>query len=413
MAAPHIAGAAALLRQQHPALNQSAIKALLQNSTVAANEVGDTRLTRQGVGVVRVDRAAALTSYASPGGVSFGRLNPLFPIYRHEGVTLNNLGTGRRTYAVTHEPNRSYPGVDVTCPSSVRVGGSGSTRFRIRLRFDPRDAWREERSGDDGLTSQTEVDGWCLLNDGTDTLRVGYLAVVDSPSAILALPGAGLRSVNLRNFGPAFGIAEGFTLAKLGGEATGRSAASISATGFRSNEIDAYPVIEFGIALDKAFEHLSTFEFNLLIDTDDDGVEDIILVGVDYSAFDSTADPGAFITAQFTADGDGFIDWFVNTWDFNDRTMVLPFTLEAGGGFLPEKFNYTLITFADDDSQDIQQGSVDLSKEIVPDLNSIGIDPGDKVNVGMTGPSGASLWLLPNDIPAGQTALSYTRAPRR
>ena len=34
---------------------------------------------------------------------------------------------------------------------------------------------------------------------------------------------------------------------------------------------------------------------------------------------------------------------------------------------VPPKFNYTLITFAGDGTQDVQHGSVDLAKEIVPD----------------------------------------------
>src|SRR5690606_13664094 len=105
-------------------LDQSGIKALLQNSTVAANEIGDTRLTRQGVGVLRVDRASRLSSYATPAGISFGRLNPLVPVHRDERVTLRNLATAGRTYVVEHIANRSYPGVDVNCPSTVRVGAN-------------------------------------------------------------------------------------------------------------------------------------------------------------------------------------------------------------------------------------------------------------------------------------------------
>ncbi|HKE94032.1 MAG TPA: S8 family serine peptidase, partial [Povalibacter sp.] len=418
MAAPHVTGAAALLRQEFPKLDQSAIKAMLQNSTVDASQFGDTRLTRTGVGVIRVDRAAALTSYAAPGGVSFGRLNPVFPINREQHVKLSNLATRSRSYSVSHVANRTYPGVKVQCPSQVRVGPKGSTRFDIDLTFDPRQAWRQNVF-DDALASQTEVDGWCVLKDGKDTLRVGYIAVVDAASAVLPVPGPKLRSVNLINTGPALGIAEGFTLAKLGGDAGGRrTQAAISAVGFRNANPALYfdlPVLEFGIALQKPFEHISTFEFDLLIDTNGDGVEDFILVGVDYSTFNPTADPGAFVTAQFPADPNqfGFIDWFVSTWDFNDRTLILPFTLEAGGGFLPPKFDYTLITFAGDGTQDVQQGSVDLAKEIVPDVNSIGIDPGGRVNVQLTGPTGYTLWLLQNDTVPGQTELSFTIAPRK
>jgi hypothetical protein len=412
-----VAGAAALLRQKHPNLDQAGIKALLQNSTVPASDFGDTRVTRTGVGVVRVDRAAALSSFASPGGVSFGRLNPIFPINRDERVKLTNLSGKSRTYKGKHVAGRSYPGVSVECPSSVRVGAKGTARFDIDLRFDPRKAFKNGVF-DDAFSSQTEVDGWCELSDGKDKLRIAYVAVVDAASAVLTLPGRKLRSVNLFNIGPALGIAEGFTLAKLGGTAEeGGTAASISAVGFRNADPALYfglPTLEFGIALGKPYEHLSTFEFDMLIDTNGDGVEDVILIGVDLSAFDPTVDPGAFVTAQFSADPEGpaFIDWFVSTWDHNDRTLILPFTLEDGGGLLPSKFDYQLITFAGDGTQDVQEGSVDLANEIVPDLNSFTVDPGGNVNVQMTGPSGYSLWLLQNDIPFGQVGLSYTVAPQ-
>jgi minor extracellular serine protease Vpr len=417
MAAPHVAGAAALLRAKHPNLDQSAIKALLQNSTVPASGFGDTRVTRTGVGVVRVDRAAALTSFASPGGVSFGRLNPLFPINRDEDLRLTNLSGKSRTFKGKHVANRSYPGVKVSCPSSVKVNAKGSSRFDIDLSFDPRKAFKQGVF-DDAFSSQTEVDGWCELSDGKDTLRIAYIAVVDAASAVLTLPGRKFRSVNLFNVGPALGIAEGFTLAKLGSEGEDRTAATISAVGFRNADPTLYfglPTLEFGIAMAKPYEHLSTFEFDLLIDTNGDGVEDVILVGVDLSAFDPTVDPGAFVTAQLSADpnGPGFIDWFVSTWDHNDRALILPFTLEDGGGLLPPKFDYTLITFAGDGTQDVQTGSVDLAKEIVPDLNSFTVDPGGNVNVEMTGPSGYTLWLLQNDIPLGQVGLSFNAPPKK
>jgi minor extracellular serine protease Vpr len=417
MAAPHVTGAAALLRQIHPTLDQAGIKALLQNSTVAASGFGDTRVSRTGAGIVRVDKAAALTSFASPGGVSFGRLNPVFPIQRDKDVKLTNLSNNSRHFKGKHVPGRSYPGVKVYCPTDISVGAKGTKKFDIDLDFDPRKAFKQGVF-DDAFSSQTEIDGWCELSDGKDTLRIAYLAVVDAASAVLTLPGRKLRSVNLLNVGPAVGIAEGFTLAKLGGESEeGRTAASISAVGFRNADPALYfdlPTLEFGIALGKPYEHLSTFEFDLLIDTNGDGAEDFILVGADLSAF-ADVDPGAFVTAQFPADPAqvGFIDWFVSTWDHNDRTLILPFTLEDGGGFLPPKFDYTLITFAGDGTQDVQHGSVDLAKEIVPDLNSFTIDPKGNVNVEMTGPTGYSLWLLQNDIPLGQVGLSYTVAPKK
>jgi len=406
MASPHTAGAAALLHEKYPNLNQSAIKAMLQNSTV--NSTGDTDLARQGVGALRVDRAAALTSYASPGGISFGRLNPLAPMYLNQKVMVQDLSGKRRNFSVTHVPNQTYPGVQVNCPRSLRLNGNGSAKVLITLTFDPKAAWKAGVF-DNALMSQTEVDGWCVFDDGKDSLRVGYLAVVDPASSVAVLPGQGLHSVKVRNFGPSLGWAEAFTLAKLGGEQRNDSYGSIAATGFRRGDPALYAgfkVLEFGFVMERSFEHLSNLRFTLEIDTNADGQSDATLIGTDLSDF-IDQDPGEFATLQFDAAGGGFIDWApITSWDFNDRTLILPFTLATDGGLLPEKFDYVLTVRARNGEEDVQRGSVDLSKEIVPDLNSFGVEPNGSVDVNFTGPTGTSLWLLQNNIPLLQPGLS-------
>ncbi|HMN45210.1 MAG TPA: S8 family serine peptidase [Povalibacter sp.] len=411
MASPHTAGAAALLRQKHPKLDQAAIKALLQNSTVDANTSGDTDLARQGVGSIRVDKAVSLTSYALPGGVSFGRINPLITAFESEKVTLTDLSGKRRTFRATHEPNQTYPGVEVKCPSTVSVNAKGKTSAQITFKFDPKAAWKKGVY-DDAVVSQTEVDGWCVFSDGKDSLRVGYLAVVDPASSVLVLPDNGLSDVKLRNFGPSLGWAEAFTLAKIGGERQNRTYGSIAAVGFRRANPAFYlglGVLELGFVMERPFEHLSNLNFLLEIDADNDGVADAYLEGTDLSDY-VDQDPGEFATLQFDATGGGFIDWApIVTWDYNDRVLTLPFTLASSPqfpGLVPDKFSYVLTVTARNGDQDVQRGTVDLSKEIVPDLNSFGIDPNDSVDVGMSGPTGTSLWLLQNNISLAQPALS-------
>lgn len=405
MAAPHVAGAAALLRQKHPTLNQAAIKALLQNSTVDSNTSGDTDLARQGVGALRVDRAVKLTSYASPAGVSFGRLNPLTPVARTQNVTLKDISGSRRIFTGTHVAHKTFPGVQVNCPTQLRLVGKGAATFTVNLTFDPTKAW-PQGIYDTAVLSQTEVDGWCVLSDGTDTLRVGYIAVVDPASNVAAHPnGTGAK---VTNNGPTLGWAEEFTLAKLGGEEQNGTYGSIAAMGFRNAPNPAryapYKVLELGFAMERPFEHLSNLTFELDIDTDNDGVEDLFLIGTDISNIDPDSDPGQFVTAQF-GDEDAFIDWEATDWDYNDRTLFLPFTLASGGGLVPDKFSYTLyVSHGDDD--DIQHGVVDLSKEIVPDTNSFGVEPGDIVNVKLTGPTGTALWLLQNNVSLSQVTLT-------
>lgn len=412
MASPHVAGAAALLRQKHPNLDQSAIKALLQNSTVNSNATGDTDLARQGVGALRVDRAVALTSYAAPAGVSFGRLNPITSTNVKEDVRLTDLSGERRNFSVTHVPNQTYPGVTVECPRNVKVNGKGSAKFRINLKFDPRAAWRDGVF-DDAIVSQTEVDGWCVLEDGNDSLRVGYMAVVDPASAVLVLPDNGFGGAKLLNIGPSIGWAEGFTLAKLGGEEQDRTYGSIAATGFRladpaSPNYGGLRVLELGFAMERSFEHLSNLHFLLEVDVDSDGVPDVFLEGTDMSDY-FDVDPGQFLTLQFDSAGGGFADWLANSWDFNDRTLILPFTLSTDPdfpGFVPEKFDYVLSVTARDGATDVQRGTVDLSQAIVPDVNSFGVEPFDHVDVDFTGPNGTTLWLLQNNVSAAQPALA-------
>lgn len=413
MAAPHVAGAAALLLQEHPNLDPSGIKALLQNSTVNSNPSVDTRLTRQGTGAIRVDRAAALTSYASPGGISFGRLNPLVPIVREESVRLKNLAGRSRIFTGKLVTNRTYPGVSVDCPRVLAVGGKGSAKFDVQLRFDPRAAWKQGVF-DDAHVSQTEVDGWCVFSDGKDSLRVGYIAVVDPASSVIALPSHGLSGVDVRNLGPSIGWAEQFTLAKIGSDSDHGSDARIDAVGFRAGDpalFGGLPVLEFGIALRKPFEHLSILFFQFDVDVDGDGVTDVVLQGTDLSDFQDV-DPGTFVTAQFDASGAGFLDWAPTTWDFNDRTLILPFTLTDAGGLLPSKFSYTLTIEARDGTQSVQTGKVDLANAVVPDINSFGIEPGDHVDVSTSNASGRSLWLFQNNPLPLQTAITFT-APKK
>jgi subtilisin family serine protease len=410
MAAPHVAGAAALLVQEHPNLEPGDIKALLQNSTVSSNASVDSHLTRQGVGVIRVDKAAALTSFAKPGGVSFGRLNPLLPIVHAEKIKITNLSKRSRTFTAKHVPNHTVPGVSVICPSSVNVGGSRSARAEIFIKFDPIAAARRNVS-DDGSMSELEVDGWCVLSDGKDQLRVGYIAVVDPASSVIVTNGPRSKKVTVRNIGPAVGLAEAFTLAKLGGENTGETDGVISAVGFRRADparFDGLNVLEFGVATEEAFNHLSQRRFSMQIDTNKDGVAEYEIVGTDLSEFQDV-DPGTFITAQFdNTTGDGALDWEVRTWDYNDRAFTLPFTLKSSGGLLPEKFDYVLTLSDGKGGTDTQRGSVDLSTEIIPDLNSFSIGAGEKVDITTTGGKGLSLWLLQNNPLFGQMAVTAT-----
>ena len=417
MASPHTAGMAALLRQQHPDMSVGDIKALLMNSTVDVNPSADTRLTRAGVGAARIDRAMNLTSLVTPAGVSFGRLTNDVDIFKEIKVRLKNLGKTRREFGVTHVPNQTYPGVDVFCPDYVDVGKGRSRTAKIKLYFNVRAAW-DAGVFDNASNSQAEVDGWCVFSDGVDTLRVGYMAVVDAASATFVLPKEG--GVEVSNEGPAPSFADGFTLIGRGGEGAEAGAAhGIEGFAFRRGDPAQYggaDVVELAIATKGTWNHISNTNIFLYIDADKDGVDDVLVRADDLSAFQNNVTLGQYITAQFSLTGGGaFLDWNVGGWDFNDRVIVIPFTTAADtvfGGLVPESFNYRLEVDPRNGTTDVQTGTVDFADEIVLDSQSMALVPGESATANVTSGRGRMMWIFPNDVPdrGGNGQVGYVRA---
>ncbi|MCZ6536274.1 MAG: S8 family serine peptidase, partial [Gammaproteobacteria bacterium] len=395
MSSPHVAGLAALLRQAHPGLRPTGIKAIIQNSAVTAagaGTVGPTpALSRQGTGVVRADSAIGLSSYAAPGGVSFGRINPSKSKSKKfkESFRIHDLSGGSRHFTGTHVPNQTFPGVEVSCPSSANTRRGKSDKLRIKLTMDP-----TVGPFDDAFHSQTEVDGWCVFDDGVDTLRVGYLAVVD-PASEMKAKGKG-SVVKIENKNGNVGWAEGFTLTGRGGLVLDKTTNSFNAVGVRTNSFAAFgDLVEFGISTDRTWESMAVYEIDIFVDVNADGIDDFILVAADFFG------DGIPITAIFPQ-GRALFDV---GQDFNDASAILTFFGKTDAplgflGFLPAgdtDFDYTAVFFdLRNGSFDVQVGSVDLADEIVPAFNSFGLPAGVEVDVPVSG-SGQMLWLFQNN----------------
>jgi len=130
----------------------------------------------------------------------------------------------------------------------------------------------------------------------------------------------------------------------------------------RHTTVQDADTFQFGIALNHIFQHLSAVKFTMLLDTNNDGVDDVELDGADISTFDSTQAVGTFVTAQFDLKtGNGFLDW-PGIWDFNDRVATLTFTTAANTsapGFVPTEVSATTLTLVNSDgSTDAIHGTV-------------------------------------------------------
>ncbi|NNF66140.1 MAG: S8 family serine peptidase, partial [Gammaproteobacteria bacterium] len=421
MAAPHVAGAAALMRQAFPHASVPAIKAMLMNSTVDAQPDGligpAHALSRQGVGVLRVDQAAALSSYATPAGISFGRIDARKKTRVKTKVFVTNLADHDRTFEITHVAQQGSGGVTFKVKDDVKVKAGKTKKIDVELKFDPK-----EGQADDGSFSQTEVDGWFVLNDGIDTLRIGYLAALDAASKMQAKDKSNAR-VELKNKGPAAGVAEGFTLALLGSEEAASDddddgddddevviirggdegndepvldTAAVRAFGYRSSEVSGFPVVELAIDLHEHWESMSNRTFDIYLDVDQDGADDVLLQATDFSDFGGAI--GDMVTAQFDLVGGGaFLDWFVSTGDYNDSTAAFIFTRTAGGGLVPDSFDYRLEVSSRNGSTDVEHGSINLADEIIPEAASLVVEAGDKHTLETSGATGDMLWLFQNN----------------
>jgi subtilisin family serine protease len=122
MAAPHVAGAAALLLQRHSDWTPAQVKAAL---TVTARPVGGRDPVgplRAGAGLVDVAAADAPLVRPTPTAVSFGLVRPGATLER--AITLDDAGGGAGAWAVSFQPDREAGGAELALPSEVSVPGT-------------------------------------------------------------------------------------------------------------------------------------------------------------------------------------------------------------------------------------------------------------------------------------------------
>src|SRR5829696_1418699 len=159
MAAPHVAGAAALLLQRHPTWTPAQVKSALVLTGDAAYKndlkAKETPTLRGGGGVVDLPRADATPIFSSPVSLSFGLLGANASLTRSVELTDSGLG-GSGTWNVAVEAQARATGSVIQAPATVAVPGRLDLTVRTTR---PADA---------------EATGYLVLTRGPERLRIPY-----------------------------------------------------------------------------------------------------------------------------------------------------------------------------------------------------------------------------------------------
>jgi subtilisin family serine protease len=165
MAAPHVAGAIALLRQRHPSWTVAQVKSALESTGDPVRDqgaVGETAATREGGGRIDLIHADQPLIFTSPTGLSLGLVRRATT--RNVSFAVTDAGGGAGAWAVRVLQQTSDPGVIVSAPPTVNVPGNVPLTFAVGATADERD-----------------LTGFVVLTRGTDVRRVPYWLRVEAP----------------------------------------------------------------------------------------------------------------------------------------------------------------------------------------------------------------------------------------
>jgi subtilisin family serine protease len=164
MAAPHVAGAAALLRQRHPAWTVAQIKSALVLTGAPAQEGGiEARTTREGGGRIDLPKANNPLVFAAPTSASLGRVG--VGARATASIALTDAGGGAGEWTVTVVAQAGDPRVALQVPATVAVPGKLDVSAAVA----------------DGAAERSYT-GFVVLTRGGDVRRVPYWLDVFAPA---------------------------------------------------------------------------------------------------------------------------------------------------------------------------------------------------------------------------------------
>jgi subtilisin family serine protease len=383
-ASPMIAGSAALVLQAYPSLQPFEVKARLMNSaatnifTNPALVPGELApITRIGSGEIRVDKSVMVSTAAwdaaDPASVSLSvggyRLIGASNVLRKK-VLVRNYASMPRSYTITpsfrYANDAASGAVTLAAPASIAVPPNGTATFTLTMTVNANKlpAWTMNggpNGGNGALLNLPEYDGYVTIADSHDVVHLPWhilphrSANVQPATKDLHLNGALIKNLALTNTGGAVaGRVDSFYL-------MGTSAQIPSV--FQPHPGDNYAVIDlrrvgarlvnvgggnFGVQF-----AINTFgqrahpnypaEFDIYIDTDNDGEFDYVVFNSENGGFGVTGQN--VVTVVNLATGDATTRFFADA-DLVSSNMIMTATLaDLGIGDPTQPFTFFVFAF--------------------------------------------------------------------
>ena len=441
MAAPHVAGVAALSVQAHPSWSAPQIAASLV-STADPEQVAGQSPTLGGVGLVDAAQAVATTvtatgdafrtesGWARESALSFGFQESPFGFGGIKTVTIRNDGPRAVTYKVSTTPSAaSVPAKVGLSSTSITVRPGSSAKLLLTVGAAAKDV--PSSVGGDDQFAFSEISGDIVLTAPGSTLRVPYLLVPRSSSTVStatkALFGQNqkvtstTKKVPLWNlFGAqasasadvyTWGLADDRDL----GTALPDTGYDVRAAGVQSFGSAADGLLVFALNMHQRWSNAASNEYDVVIDTNGDGQADWIVFSYDSGAIRAGSANGlAEVFLYDVASGESFASGYLTQAPTDSSTLLLP--VDAADLGLSGAFSYTVQTFGLNGGSDEASGwaSYDPDHPAVGNGQYVDVPrrgsataeiPVDAGQVGVQKPLGSMIVVFDNPSGAGEALL--------
>ncbi len=295
MAAPHMTGVMALVKQAHPDLSAEELKSIVMGTATTISEKGQRYpVTLQGSGRVQAEKAARSVIVVEEPSLALGEMAVESKKVVRRTITVKNLSAEDKTYNLIFDGNGF---MKMSAASTVTIKAKSSVVVPLTLTMDSTQA---------NDVSIIEMDGWVKLTSGADAntaeeiYRVPVLAIAHKLSSIQAsdlvvLAGSSLGAdgaaadLTLTNANKNKGEVLLFNLLgqderKPGAESYMTNDCDLQAAGYRLiNRKDANgtdeQILQIAIKTYKPMTTWNSCDVSVLIDANQDGIADQELLG--------------------------------------------------------------------------------------------------------------------------------------